>query len=281
MSDEVKFVTIELNRKQVDTEHLTHNEKTNKDYARVFAPGGGVLFYPVESIKSRKDNPERVYFSRPEGTELRIYYSRRKEGVPDDAPNSEKYEKHTETLKIEELKAQYEGERRDYAANHGFANMTVPTAWGHHFNANDENGTPMVSISIPISENGTDTYWSFILAADRFRESTKENGMSYFGFPKKNKEGDSDYMVRLKTGDRQEDGTYKDRYMEISSMKLKEYVEAAKERSQEKYRNKDASTEEAENVASKGANSAEETDVAAEAETPDKVNAKPRRAHGR
>lgn len=259
MPENLKFVTIELNRKQVDMEHLTHNEKTNKDYARVFSPGGGVLFYPVESIKPKKDNPERVYFSRPEGTELKIYYSQRKEGVPDDAPNSEKYEKHTETLKIEELKARYEAERHDYAANHGFANMTVPTAWGHHFNANDENKTPMVSISVPIPENGTDTYWSFVLAADRFRESTRESGVSYFGFPKKDKEGKLDYMVRLKTSDKQEDGSYRDRYMEISSMKLKEYVEAAKERAAS---NKTKSTEAAEEV-----KTAEEAKAAKEAES--------------
>ncbi|MBD5556857.1 MAG: hypothetical protein HDQ95_16330 [Roseburia sp.] len=277
MSDDVNFVTIELSRKQVDTEHLTHNEKTNKDYARVFAPGGGVLFYPVESIKPKKDNQERVYFSRPEGTELTINYSRRKEGVPDDAPNSEKYEKYTEKLTIEELKSRYETERRDYAANHGFANMTVPTAWGHRFNANDENKTPMVSISVPIPENDIDTYWSFVLAADRFKESTKESGMSYFGFPKKNKEGDSDYMVRLKTSDRQEDGSYKDRYIEISSMKLKEYVDAAKERSQEKYQNKDTSAEETETATPNEANPAEETEAAAEAKTPNKVNPKSRR----
>ena len=37
MSESVAFITIELSRKQVDTSNLVHNDKTNKDYARVFA----------------------------------------------------------------------------------------------------------------------------------------------------------------------------------------------------------------------------------------------------
>ena len=54
------FVTIELSRKQVDVSNLVHNDKTDKDYARVFAPGGGSYLYPVDSIKVKSDNPERV-----------------------------------------------------------------------------------------------------------------------------------------------------------------------------------------------------------------------------
>lgn len=229
MPEEKNFVTIELSRKQVDTEHLSHSEKTDKDYARIFVPNGGVLFYPVESIKTNRDNPERVYFTRPEGTELQLNYSKRREGIANIAPISEQYENYTKTVTIEDLKDMYEEERRNYAENHGFVNMTVPTAWGRHFTTNG--GAKMVSISIPIPENDKDTYWSFVLPAERFRDSTKQSDMSYFGLPKKHQDDGEDYMVRLKTSDRQNDGSYKERYREISSTDLKTYVDAANERS--------------------------------------------------
>lgn len=51
--EKIKFVTIELSKKQVDMEHLHHNAKTDKDYARVIAPGNGTFFYPVMSIKEK------------------------------------------------------------------------------------------------------------------------------------------------------------------------------------------------------------------------------------
>ena len=108
MAENINFVTIDLSRKQVNTENPVHNDKTGKDYARVFAPGNGTFLYPLSSIKVRSDNPERVYFSRPEGTEIQVQYSRRKENVPDSAPNEEKYENFTKTWKIEELKSAYE-----------------------------------------------------------------------------------------------------------------------------------------------------------------------------
>lgn len=123
MAENITFVTIDLNRKQVNTDNPVHNDKTGKDYARVFAPGNGTFLYSLSSIKVRSDNPERVYFSRPEGTEIQVQYSRRKENVPDSAPNEEKYENFTKTWKIEELKSAYEEERRIYAENHGFVNL--------------------------------------------------------------------------------------------------------------------------------------------------------------
>ena len=39
MAENITFVTIDLNRKQVNTDNPVHNDKTGKDYARVFAPG--------------------------------------------------------------------------------------------------------------------------------------------------------------------------------------------------------------------------------------------------
>lgn len=36
MAENITFVTIDLNRKQVNTDNPVHNDKTGKDYARVF-----------------------------------------------------------------------------------------------------------------------------------------------------------------------------------------------------------------------------------------------------
>lgn len=227
------FVTIELSRKQVNMNKLIHNEKTGKDYVRIFAPGGGVFFYPVKSIKVDEVCPERVYFSRPEGTELQISYSIKKENIPDTAPNNGKYENVWKTVKIEDLKEMYEEERRIYLEEHGFVSMSVPTEWGKHFKS--ENGTPYVSVSIPIQKGGEDIYYSFIVPEEKFRISQKMPGMSYFSFPKKYKgtgEAESvDFTIVLKSSVKQSDGSYSDNFEEITSAMLKEYVDAAVERS--------------------------------------------------
>lgn len=232
MAENINFVTIDLSRKQVNTENPVHNDKTGKDYARVFAPGNGTFLYPLGSIKVRNDNPERVYFSRPEGTEIQVQYSRRKENVPDSAPNDEKYENFTKTWKIEELKSAYEEERRIYAENHGFVNCTVPTAWGKEFVSGDKK---FVSISVPVSvkDSDKDLWCSFILPEDRFKPSEKNEGMSYFGFPKKKKDTTEDYMVKLRYSV-SENGEYQDKEMEISSLQLKEYLDKAVSRSEAK-----------------------------------------------
>lgn len=215
-----EFVTIDLSKKQVDTSHLLHNEKTNKDYARVFAPGGGTYLYPVESIKVRSEDPERVYFSRPVGTEIQVQYGHRIEGVPDDAPNKEKYVNETHIWKIEDLKAAYDEERRQFAEQHQFENMTVPTEWGKKIP-----DKPYISISVPIDKK----YYSFIIPEDKFKTSDREAGMSYFGFPKKKKDSEEDYTVTLRTSVKNADGTYSNSEMELSSAKLKEHVDAAVE----------------------------------------------------
>ena len=54
MAENITFVTIDLNRKQVNTDNPVHNDKTGKDYARVFAPGNGTFLYPLSSIKVRR-----------------------------------------------------------------------------------------------------------------------------------------------------------------------------------------------------------------------------------
>lgn len=232
MAENITFVTIDLNRKQVNTDNPVHNDKTGKDYARVFAPGNGTFLYPLSSIKVRSDNPERVYFSRPEGTEIQVQYSRRKENVPDSAPNEEKYENFTKTWKIEELKSAYEEERRIYAENHGFVNCTVPTAWGKEFVSGDKHFVS-ISVPVPVKDSDKDLWCSFILPEDRFKPSEKNEGMSYFGFPKKKMDTTEDYMVKLRYSV-SVNGEYQDREMEISSVQLKEYLDKAVSRSEAK-----------------------------------------------
>lgn len=226
-NEKIVYVTIELSRKQVDMEHIHINEKNKKKYLRIFAPGGGILFYPAESIKVKKEDEKRVYFTRPEGTELQVSYSERIPNVPDSAPDSEKYNQFTKTVKIEDLKAMYEEERRVFLENTGFYNMTVPTSWGRKFSSN---GREYVSVSIPIRENGSgDVYYSFILPAEKFMESKKEEGMSYFGFPKKKKdEPEKDFMIELRTSVKsQVSDEYEDWSIDVSSMQLKQHVDAA------------------------------------------------------
>ncbi|MBR2046793.1 MAG: hypothetical protein IJ958_11780 [Agathobacter sp.] len=231
---ETNFVTIELSRKQVDFEHPVYNEKMQKNYLRIYAPEGGIIFYPAKSIKVRNDNPEVVFFTRPEGTVINVNYSELVEGAPENAPAEEKYKNTTKPIKIEDLKEMFEESRRMFIENNGFVNMMVPTEWGKKFTSNDDKN--FVSISIPIKENEKDVYYSFILPEERFKESEKMEGMSYFGFPKKFKgpegmEGEpADYVVTLKTSVLQGDSTYADEFKAVTSKQLKEYVDAALER---------------------------------------------------
>lgn len=228
--EKTNFITIELSKKQIDMAHPTVNGKNGKTYVRVFAPGGGVFFYPAESIKSKKSDENRVYFTRPEGTELTVHFSSRNEGVPDDAPNDQKYNNYTRTIRIEDLKEMYEEERRMFAekkqqeqenGTSEFVSMTVPTSWGSPFHT--ERGD-FVSLSIPI--NGT--WYSFVLQQERFKESTKQEGMSYFSFPRKQKDNPKeDYLVHLKRSERLPDGTFQEHTSEISSTLLKEHVDVA------------------------------------------------------
>lgn len=215
------FVTIELSKKQVDVSNLVFNDKTQKDYARVFAPGGGSYLYPLDSIKVKSDDPDRVYFTRPEGTEIQVQYGKRVEGVPDDAPNSEKWENETRTWKIEDLKEAYDKERREFAEkNSNFVNMVVPTEWGTHINS--EKGE-LVSISIPIDR----VYYSFIVQADRFKTSDREEGMSYFGFPKNKKDSEEPYTVTLRSNEKDEAGNFTNEEKIVTSIELKKYVDEA------------------------------------------------------
>lgn len=224
----VDFVTIDLSKKQVDMEHPYKNEKNGKDYLRIYAPGGGVIFYPADSIKINPQDENKVFFSRPVGAELQINYSERKPDVPDDAPAEEKYTQYSKTVRIEDLKEMYEEERKAYLEQKKdtFVNMEIPTEWAKPFDGKD--GVKYVSISVPIKENDERNYYNFVIPADSFRESTREKDMSYFGFPRKKKDTEEDYTVTLKRSVRQDDGSYADVTKEISSAELAEHMEAAK-----------------------------------------------------
>ena len=239
MSD-MEFVTIDLSKKQVDYDSARRNEKNGKDYVRIFAPGGGVFFYPLESLKENKENNARIYFSRPVGTEITLYFSERNPDVPDDAPASEKYINSSRIVKIEDLKDMYKQEREAYAEsqkqkyeNSPFVNVTVPTAWGREFSGGSSE-QKFVSISVPIKEGEQSNYYSFVLPAEAFKKSTKEEDMSYFGFPRKKRDSDENYTVTLKRGERQPDGTYKDIIKEISSEELAAAIKKAKEMQESK-----------------------------------------------
>lgn len=236
----MEYVTIDLSKKQVDYESARVNEKNGKEYVRIFAPGGGVFFYPLSSLKENKDNVNRVHFSRPVGTELTISYSEKNPEVPDTAPASEKYTNTSKVVKIEDLKEMYQEERTAYAErqkekseNSPFVNVSVPTEWGHEFTRKaDENHTEdqsFISISVPIKEGEKSQYYSFVIPAESFKTSTKEEGMSYFGFPRKKMDSEENYMVTLKRGEKQPDGSYKNITREISSEELVAAIKKAKE----------------------------------------------------
>ncbi len=114
-----------------------------------------------------------------------------------------------------------------------FVNMTVPTSWGRAFEGKD--GRNYVSISVPINEGEENKYYSFIISADRFRTSDKEQGMSYFGFPKYYKDDENElYTIQLKRSERQEDGSYENVVKTINSEELKEAVDTAKKIARQK-----------------------------------------------
>ena len=121
----------------------------------------------------------------------------------------------------------YEEERKIYLEkNSAFVNYEVPTEWGFPFTGKDKKD--YISITIPIKENEERNYYAFVVSAESFKESSKNEGMSYFGYPKKKKDEEADYMVTLKRSAKQPDGSYKDVLKEVSSTELAEHIESAK-----------------------------------------------------
>ena len=226
-----EYVTIDLSKKQVDFDHPHHNEKNGKDYLRVLAPDSSVFFYPKESLKQNEEDPNRVYFMRPVGTEITLRYSERVEGVPDSAPKEEKYRNTEKTVKIEDLYEMYKANSEAYKAkrqeqNSMYTKMSVPEDWTRKFNA--KNGVEYVSVSLPVKEQeGGANYYEFIVASEHFKVDEKK--MGHFSFPVKQKDNpDADYLVTLKRSVKVAEGVYENVEKQISSSQLKEAVEAAK-----------------------------------------------------
>lgn len=192
-NEKVEFVTLELARDMVHTNRRIQNQTNGKMYVPISGPNGGQFFYPENSLKQGKDDPNRIFITRPKGTEFRIHTSKDAEPT---------------IYKIEELKAAYEA--------NNFVNFMVPTDWAKHFNGKD--GKEFVSISIPIIVDEQKQYYSFILSSNNFRDS-KTEGMSYFGLPRRHEE--NDYNVKMtrsvKVGDSYQDDI---RYCTSSQLKL-------------------------------------------------------------
>lgn len=210
-----KFVELDLSRNQV-----TLGKGANgKDYARVIAPGGGTFLFSPSHIHARDENPGRLYISLPEGSEIQVQYSRVEHS--NSRFLSDEFVNETKTWKIEDLKAAYDEERRAfYQENSEFVNMTVPTKWGRSVTSEKGN---FISVSIPIDHK----YYSFVVQADRFKASDKNEGMSYFGFPRKKQDTGEDYLITLRNSKKQEDGSYVNTDMQISSVELKKRVDDA------------------------------------------------------
>ena len=211
----VEFVTIELNRKRVITDNLKE-DKNGKKYATVFAPDGGTFLYLVDKLKVSDRNPDVVFFSLPVGSEMQISYREGNEFV-------------TRSMSIEDLKEAYAAEKAAFAKNNDYVSMTVPTEWGNHFTS--KSGDELVSVSIPVMFEDNKQYMEFVVKADYFRVSDKNEGMSYFSFPTKKKidgvTSDEDYIINLKGSQKQIDGSYVDISKTVTSSELGELVKNA------------------------------------------------------
>ncbi|MBE6035567.1 MAG: DUF4365 domain-containing protein [Clostridiales bacterium] len=224
--DKIEWVTISLSEKQI-LKNPVHNEKNGKDYLRIIAPNGGIIFYPADGLKKNSKN-NRISFTRPKGTELPIKY-----GVKNEQTGE--WDNKTHIVTIEDLKDMYDAElqslkeQRQLEQDNGtstFVNFTVPTSWGQEFTGKSDE-KKYVSISFPIMENDAMNYYSFILSAEQFKASDREPGMSYFGFPRKRQDSETDFTVKLVHNYRKDDGDYGQIEKIVTSTELKGFVDAA------------------------------------------------------
>lgn len=172
-NEDVKFVTVELTKKQVLTDQgLIHNDKTNKDYVRCLIGDGGTFLYPTVSLKMKESNPNIYYFSRPEGTEFQLRYSKVKDGIdPKDPsiPNEEKYEVRNETVTIEELVKRNK-------SNENFIGLDISKKLVNFFESKD--GRQWTSVSVPVYEDPEaekPAYYEVVVEKKRILESNFEN----------------------------------------------------------------------------------------------------------
>ena len=174
MSEEekLKFVTIELSKKQVLTDQgVIHSDKTNKDYVRCLIPDGGTFLYPTTSLKVKESDPNVVYFSRPAGTEMQLRYSHLKDGVDakdPNIPNKEKYETRTETVTIEELSERIKSKG-------AFIGIDISKKLVTNFNSHD--GREWSAVHVPVYEDGSKdaNFYEIVVDRKRILDSEQEN----------------------------------------------------------------------------------------------------------
>lgn len=235
-----EYVTFDLSKKQVITDKPYHSEKNGKDYFRVIAPNGGTFLYPADSLKPKADDPDRYTFMRPVDAEVTIRYSEKIAGVPDDAPNAEKYANHDEKMTFGELYKLYQSSKEEYKAARAeqaaqFMRMEVPEDWGRHFETKEES-KELVAISVPIrEEDNTVNFYQFVVSAELFRSN--EQHLANFSFPisKKDVPGE-DYMVNLQRTVLSEDGSRVTVSRQISTSDLADVIEVAKKSAESKVR---------------------------------------------
>jgi hypothetical protein len=236
MADEkIDWVTVELTRNMVNTKperfQTFERDGVSKQYTSIMGPYDSSFLYPITGLKQYKDDPNRITFTLPKGTD--IYLSIKNEDGT--------YDK--KIVKIEELVEMYTQSRNEFLAEKeaqsGFVNVTVPTSWGRDFVGKDGKAYVNISVPLPIhdsngnvikNEKGYDVtgYYSFIVAKDNFRQSSRDEGMSYFGLFKHQKDDEQKpYEVKLTRSVSNGDGTYRDDVMYMESETLKTYVDAA------------------------------------------------------
>lgn len=237
-NNDINYVTINLSKNQIDFEHIHTSGRNGKEYVRIIGPEKGNFFYPKESLKQEKDNPDRYYFVRPADAEITLRFSERREGVPDDAPKEEKYRTGEKVVTVAELKQMYDSAKQAYKEqkaeereNNPFVNITVPNEWLKEFESKKD-GTHYVSVRFPVKEEDHVYNYELVIPAYRVKQSDYDEGMSYFGFPKNKKDSEEAYMIQLSRHVKDGDGAVAPEFVRISkdvtSLALSELISAAK-----------------------------------------------------
>lgn len=231
----MEFVTIELSRKQMDTEHPVKNAKNGKEYLRIYAPGGGAFLYPKESLKTRDDNNSKVCFSRPKGTEIQVRFSEKNEGVPDDAPAEDRYSHYTRMIKIEDLKDMYQAARQAFLDSRADQPAeTVHTEMSEklikYFNS--KAGKELAEVLVPTFASIDDkqaAFYKIIVPAEKVKPAERD-GFVQLEMYKKGTDG-NDYTFTAKRSVKDaETGEYKNIEKKMTSTEIVDAFQESKER---------------------------------------------------
>lgn len=234
---QVSFVTVSFSEKQILD---SFPGKNGKEYSRILAPNGMTYLHPTEKIRDDQYHEGRKVFFLPEGTEITMSKNVKKPDVPEDAPNSIKYEKIKAVMKVEELKAAYDSARKDFkearqkeweAENNKFVHLEISEKLVKLVPGKNENeGKNFARISIPMEENGSTKFYSFLVNERAVRDSDKD-GKKMVGLLKEKEDGQP-FVVKMKYSEKQPDGSYKEFSKEMSSVQL----EAALKENAQKYK---------------------------------------------